>query len=134
MTMKFALLALVVAWLAWDVGVAAFGIAQRPPWALKRLLAQRGEPPVLLDVRTPQEFAIFHIHDAVNVPAPQLPTPEQLMDWKGRDTVVICMTGHRSPIMAWRLRKAGLGTVSNLTWGMVGWKLFGGESVRSAEP
>jgi rhodanese-related sulfurtransferase len=36
------------------------------------------------------------------------------------------MTGHRSPIAAKRLKKAGYENVSNLVWGMIGYRLSGG--------
>ena len=45
--------------------------------------------------------------------------------------VIICMTGHRSPVVARRLKKRGYTNVYNLTWGMWAWKLFGGETVGS---
>ena len=42
--------------------------------------------------------------------------------------VIICMTGHRSPIVAHQLKKHGYNRVYNLTWGMLAWKLFGGKT------
>jgi rhodanese-related sulfurtransferase len=39
--------------------------------------------------------------------------------------IVICMTGHRSPMVAYQLKKRGYRQVYNLTWGMLAWKLFG---------
>ena len=45
--------------------------------------------------------------------------------------VVICMTGHRSPIVVHRLEKQGYRNVYNLVWGMWAWKLFGGKTVGS---
>jgi rhodanese-related sulfurtransferase len=42
--------------------------------------------------------------------------------------VIICMTGHRSPIVAHRLKKRGYQNVYNLVWGMWAWKLFGGKT------
>ena len=41
-----------------------------------------------------------------------------------QEVVVICMTGHRSPLVAYALKKKGYTRVCNLTWGMVGWKLY----------
>lgn len=131
MSLKTTLLLFLAVWILWDVAVPAFGIRQRPPWALKKILAQ-SPPPVLLDVRTPQEFGLFHIPGAINRPAPLMPSEDMLRAWQGREVVVICMTGHRSPIMAWKLKKAGL-NASNLTWGMAGWKLLGGATTRKDE-
>ena len=41
-----------------------------------------------------------------------------------RELVVICMTSHRSPVVAYALKKKGFKGVDNLTWGMVGWKVY----------
>ena len=38
--------------------------------------------------------------------------------------IVICMTGHRSPMVAYQLKKRGYRQVYNLTWGMLAWKLW----------
>jgi rhodanese-related sulfurtransferase len=34
------------------------------------------------------------------------------------------MTGHRSPMVAYQLKKRGYKQVYNLTWGMLAWKLL----------
>jgi rhodanese-related sulfurtransferase len=47
--------------------------------------------------------------------------------------VIICMTGHRSSVVAYRLKKRGFTEVHNLTFGMLGWLLSGGETVREKE-
>jgi rhodanese-related sulfurtransferase len=44
------------------------------------------------------------------------------------------MTGHRSPLVAHRLQRLGARKVYNLTWGMAGWKLFGGKTRRGIPP
>jgi rhodanese-related sulfurtransferase len=41
-----------------------------------------------------------------------------------QEVVVICMTGHRSPLVAYALKKKGYARVYNLTGGMVGWKMY----------
>jgi len=41
-----------------------------------------------------------------------------------RELVVICMTRHRSPVVACSLKKKGFNRVDNLTLGMVGWKVY----------
>ncbi len=41
-----------------------------------------------------------------------------------QEVVVICMTGHRSPLVAYALKKRGYARVDNLAWGMVGWKVY----------
>jgi rhodanese-related sulfurtransferase len=58
--------------------------------------------------------------------------PELLLDIsamtaisKEDPVIVICMTGHRSPPVAYRLKKQGFKKVYNLTLGMLAWKLIG---------
>lgn len=125
------LLVILVLILLWDVGWAVVGLGQTPPWTLKKRLAQ-GDRPLMVDVRTPTEYAWFHIPGAVNLPYGSPGAFDQVLDLtrkaQGRDLVIICMTGHRSPLTAYRLAKMGV-RASNLTWGMVGWKLFSGETV-----
>ncbi|MBL0716237.1 MAG: hypothetical protein JJV98_21335 [Desulfosarcina sp.] len=43
-----------------------------------------------------------------------------------RPVVVICMSGHRSPLAAWRLKKNGAAEVYHLVGGLLAYKLIGG--------
>jgi rhodanese-related sulfurtransferase len=101
------------------------GVKPLFPWQLKKKLKKHGAKLSLIDVRTPWEYNWFHINSAVN-------KPELLLDInalpainKEDPVVLICMTGHRSPPVAYRLKKQGFKKVYNLTWGMLAWKLFG---------
>ena len=82
----------------------------------------------LIDVRTPGEFSWFHIDGAENMPG----LLSNAQGFKGKrvdePVIVICMTGHRSPMVAYQLKKRGYKQVYNLTWGMLAWKLFGGKT------
>jgi rhodanese-related sulfurtransferase len=40
--------------------------------------------------------------------------------------VVICLSGHRSPFVAYRLKQRGFKDVSYLAWGMISWLISGG--------
>jgi rhodanese-related sulfurtransferase len=40
------------------------------------------------------------------------------------------MTGHRSSVVAYGLKRRGFTKVYNLTFGMLGWLLSGGETMR----
>ncbi|WP_300164766.1 rhodanese-like domain-containing protein [Solidesulfovibrio sp.] len=125
--MKGLLFFFLLFFVAWDIGWLAAGVSQTLPWRLRGRLAGAAKPQ-LLDVRTPTEYALFHIPGAVNRPDAMTADPANLgLDAK-RPVVVVCMTGHRSPFVARRLTAGGY-DASNLTWGMLGWKLFGGESV-----
>jgi rhodanese-related sulfurtransferase len=119
-------LAVVVALLiAWDLFWPLMGVPQTMPWSLEKRL-QSDDPPLVLDVRTPGEYSLFHIPGALNRPFP-LDTGALKIP-KDQEIVVACMTGHRSPIAAWRLKKAGYGRVSNLYWGMAAYRIFGGKT------
>ena len=90
-------------------------------------MAQRleaSEPPVLLDVREPDEFAHCSIDGARNVPLRQLPMAlEHLQAWKDREVVVYCHHGMRSLRAVQFLNQAGFSRVLNLTGGIDRWSL-----------
>jgi len=120
------LLLLVV--LGWDLVWCVAGVKPLFPWQLKKMLHERQNPGQLIDVRTTFEFNWFHIDGAANRPDILL-SPDLFKDKNSDEPViVICMTGHRSPIVAYQLKKRGYKRVYNLTWGMLAWKLFGGKT------
>lgn len=80
------------------------------------------EPPYLLDVREPWEWAVSSLaaHGARLIPLGEL--EDRIGEIPaGRPIVVYCRTGHRSLGAAERLVEAGLGPVSNLRGGLVAW-------------
>ena len=86
---------------------------------------QKGtSPPLLLDVREPEEFVgeLGHIKGALHVPldvlAHRLP---KLAGYFGREVVVICRSGARSATAGAILRQAGFAHVRNLGGGMLEW-------------
>lgn len=123
------ILLVIVILIGWDVAWwLGFGVSPLSPWAMKQLVNE-DRAPVIIDVRTPAEFSSFHIPGAVNVPFPA--TLAELAMASPDPTnpiVVVCMSGHRSPPVVKQLRDGGYTDVSNLTWGMLAWKLFGGET------
>ena len=95
----------------------------RVPEIAPRALAEElaVQPPQLVDVRTPAEFAAGHIAGAINVPIYELATrlPSMALD-PTRPVVAVCLTGHRS-VPAVRLL-AGRGfQVRQLAGGMTAW-------------
>ena len=122
------LIILVVLIIGWDVAWYLAGVKPLFPWQLKKLLKGKTDQLTLIDVRTPREFGWFHIDGAANMPD-LLSNAEE---FKGKrvdePVIVICMTGHRSPMIAYQLKKRGYKQVYNLTWGMLAWKLFGGKT------
>ncbi len=70
---------------------------------------------LLLDVRTPAEFAGGHVEGAVNLPHDQvLGTEPVFADKKNTDVVIYCRSGRRSAIVAGVLRRAGFNKVHDL--------------------
>jgi len=118
------LLAIIGLFLLWDVVWWVLGVRPRFPWQLKDRLGAGASDLVLLDVRTPLEYNWFHLPGAQNVPDLLADSGKMPPVSPSRELVVICMTGHRSPVVAYALKKRGYKRVDNLTWGMVGWKVY----------
>ena len=121
--MKKLLFLLVIILLGWDLFWFLIGVKPLFPWQLEEKLKKDHADLVLLYVRTPEEFHWFKLLGAQNLPF-ERGLAKDLQISKTKTVVVICMTGHRSPIVAYRLEKAGFARVYNLTWGMVGWEAW----------
>jgi phage shock protein E len=79
-------------------------------------LVQEGA--LLLDVRTPQEFASKHVQGATNIPVQELSQRLKELPKNTKTVVVYCKSGGRSASAASVLRNAGytvcdLGAMSN---------------------
>jgi len=122
------LIILAVLIIGWDVAWYFAGVKPLFPWQLEKLRNGDKKTVSLIDVRTPGEFNWFHIDGAANIPD----LLSNVEGFKGKrvdePVIVICMTGHRSPMVAYQLKKRGYKQVYNLTWGMLAWKLFGGKT------
>ena len=77
---------------------------------------------MLLDVRRPEEFALGHLPEAVNVEvtAPDFAQRVARLD-KAAPTYVYCRSGARSAKAAEQLTKNGFAQVSNLLGGVIDW-------------
>lgn len=125
LTVTIGIIVLLIFWdVAWWLG---FGVAPLSPWTLKQMVNQHNAP-MIIDVRTSAEFHSFHIPGAVNVPFPAtLAELAYAAPNPNNPVVVVGLTGHRSPPVVRQMRAGGYTDVTNLTWGMAAWKLFGGE-------
>lgn len=89
----------------------------------------RGDaPPLLLDVREPEEFIgeLGHIQGALLVPLDALERRlPKLAGYVERDVVVVCRAGARSASAGAILRRAGFQRVINLEGGMLAWAAAG---------
>jgi len=81
-------------------------------------------PPLLLDVREPDEYGgeLGHIAGSVLVPLKDLPSrAEEFAPFKEKDVVVVCRAGVRSGTAVAILTGLGFEHVSNLKGGMLDW-------------
>ncbi len=95
------------------------------PWVTghelsKELRKPEQSQPILLDVRTAEEFAVSHLKSAsrvspgaTNIAALQLP--------RNKPIVVYCSLGFRSAALAKRLQAAGYTNIRNLSGGIFHW-------------
>ena len=96
--------------------------------ALKKLLDSE-DPPILLDVREPQETVFGIIPNAKLIPMRSvLEMIGELRDGKKR-VVVYCASGQRSANVATQLRDRGL-TALSLIGGIAAWDSSGGATAR----
>ena len=93
-----------------------------PALAAERLLA--AEPPQVVDVRSPREYAAKHIDGSVNLPLNHLAERAQELP-ADRPLLVHCAGGYRSSIGASLLRQRGLNRVSELAGGLAAWEAAG---------
>ncbi|MFN8005827.1 MAG: molybdopterin-synthase adenylyltransferase MoeB [Terriglobia bacterium] len=89
------------------------------PEELKARL-DRGESPVILDVREPNEFQICRIPNSILIPLGQINARLDELD-RNAEIVVHCKMGGRSAKAAAQLRKHGFKNVKNMVGGISRW-------------
>lgn len=94
-----------------------------------QLLAAQADPataPLVVDVRTPAEFAEGHVPGAVNIPLDQLPQALQVDPRLGHKPLVLyCRTGRRSALAIALLAEHGITDVRQLAGDYVAWTATG---------
>lgn len=77
--------------------------------------------PVILSVRSPEDYAKGHVPGAINIPWLQLADPANLAKLPpDRPIVVYCYTGHTGQVATTLLNALGYDAV-NMKFGMMGW-------------
>ena len=77
---------------------------------------------IVLDVRTPEEFAAGHVPGAINIPYTHLPARlSELPDAGDKDVVLYCATGVRAERAAERMREQGYTRLLHLDGDMKAW-------------
>ena len=80
----------------------------------------RGEKPLVLDVREEWELQLASIPDVVHVPMNQVPARMSELS-RDAETIVMCHAGGRSLRVAHYLANQGFTNVANLTGGIAAW-------------
>lgn len=91
-----------------------------------------GGSKVILDVRTPGEYADGHIEGAqlINVSAPDFDKKIEKLDKTNTSYLVYCAAGSRSQRAMQKMKTAGFKSVYNLSTGVNGWKAAGKKLVK----
>jgi phage shock protein E len=90
--------------------------------SLLKRIEQKDASMIILDVRTPEEFAAGHIPGAINIPYTHLPARvSELTDAGDKDVVLYCRTGVRAERAAQRMREQGFTRLLHLDGDMNAW-------------
>ena len=88
--------------------------------------AARGDGPLFLDVREPDEWDEGHVPGAIHVPRGNLESRvERLLPDRARPIVVYCASGARSAFAAKTLEELGYEDVASMAGGYTDWKRNG---------
>jgi rhodanese-related sulfurtransferase len=99
----------------------------------EELLVRQGsaEPPLVVDVRSPDEFSAGHIPGAVSIPVPLL--EKHLAEIKAQKEVVLyCNEGRFTKVAEQTLLKNKLSNLLHLEGGISAWKASGHEVAKGA--
>lgn len=83
---------------------------------------QRGDTPLILDVREPEEVTLAVFPQAIHIPMGEVPSRLAELD-PDRETVVVCHHGIRSAQVAGYLARLGFERVLNLIGGIDAWSV-----------
>ena len=87
--------------------------------------------PVILDVRTPQEYSTGHLENSILLPVQELQQRyNELSEFKNKDVFIYCATGNRSTVAAKILIDNGFTRIYNLQNGISEWAKGGYPLVR----
>lgn len=91
--------------------------------SLLKRIEKKDTSMVILDVRTPEEFAAGHVPGAINIPYTHLPSRiSEVADSGDKDIVVYCTIGVRAERGAQRLRENGFTKLLHLDGDMKAWE------------
>ena len=103
---------------------SAIGLAQEADISQVELMQRikANQPGLILDVRSPEEYAEGHIPGAINISFDQLGSRHaEIGSYKDKDVVLYCKSGRRAGIAANTLRAKGFSKLLHLDGDMNGW-------------
>ncbi|MDH3214076.1 MAG: rhodanese-like domain-containing protein [Myxococcales bacterium] len=112
---------------AWLVACGPSGVGNAASVSPAELLAlqEAGDAPLLLDVRSVEEFRSGHVPGAVNIPHTELAARLGEIDADDAGIVVYCERGGRAAQATDVLQRAGFRDVGHLEGDMSGWRADG---------
>lgn len=120
-----ALLACTTSW-ADDAAPAAAPVPVTSADSIAAPAAAGDARPVLLDVRTREEFTAGHVPGAINIPVQELESRlGEISPLHDKPLVVYCRSGHRAGIALQLLASKGYTKISHLEGDMQGWTAAG---------
>lgn len=120
MARHFLLIALLSALSA--CGAADIGAKEITPQQLLAATAN-GESPLILDVRTPEEYGAGHVPTARNIPHEEMAARlAEISDHRDREVVLYCERGGRAARARQALKAAGFERLYHLVGHMSAWR------------
>ena len=82
----------------------------------------KNEGPIVLDVRTPNEYNRGHLHNSLLIPVQELQSRyKELGNHKEREILIYCATGNRSTVASKILIDSGFKHIVNMRGGIYDW-------------
>ena len=82
----------------------------------------QNEQPIILDVRTPNEYKRGHLHQSILIPVQELQNRyKELGTRKDREILIYCATGNRSTVASKILIDNGFKHIVNMRGGIYNW-------------
>lgn len=88
--------------------------------SLAEWMEQPGQSLLLIDVRSPEEFAVSHLRNAINAHTPAQ-IAHAIHNRRGAGAILYCSVGFRSSRLAHALAEQGLAGIANLEGSIFQW-------------
>jgi rhodanese-related sulfurtransferase len=85
-------------------------------------LIEKQQAPLILDVRSADEFEQGHIQGAINIPYDRLQENQQLNAYKEHEIVIYCRSGRRAEIAYKLLQEKGFKRLLDLNGDIIAWR------------